>query len=315
MLPVQVRLPLLLVIVHPVPGPLPPASRTSPVDTPPIKTWPDVEPFKIRSWAVPPEARVIALDPVMLPMATRLPDESILWVPAPAPVFIPVVALIVPPVIVPVVVMLSVPTSIGPKPEVILPALRTPVPMIAVATASFVSISTASLPSSLLSSVAVIVTPSKTIVERSLPVRVSVPVTFPIEVAELPDVLILAAAPLIAKPALPVSSPALVIVALPVVDILPEHVKLPVTPSTVQPVFPEPPAKLMLVAVLLPGPMLIAVVAPPPKLIVVAVVLKRLTEVALVATVAALRLIAALLPAWTVTELFALVLPIVVLWA
>src|SRR5512143_2221611 len=56
---------------------------------------------------------------------------------------------------------------------------------------------------------------------------------------------------------------------------LPEQVKLPLAPSTVQPVADEPPAMFTLVAVAPVGPMFNAVVAPPPKLMVVAVVLSR----------------------------------------
>lgn len=55
--------------------------------------------------------------------------------------------------------MVSVPMSIAPKPLVILPALRAPVPVIAVATASFVSTSAAFLPSNKLNSPAAIVAP------------------------------------------------------------------------------------------------------------------------------------------------------------
>src|SRR5690242_14240304 len=55
---------------------------------------------------------------------------------------------------------------------------------------------------------------------------------------------------------------------------LPEQVRLPVAPSTVQPVAPEPPARFTLVAVAAPGPMLM-VVAAPKRLPVRAFVLKR----------------------------------------
>jgi hypothetical protein len=71
--------------------------------------------------------------------------------------------------------------------------------------------------------------------------------------------------------------PWLPVVAL--VVIAPSHVRLPFAPFTVQPVAPAPPARFILVAVLLPGPILSAVVAPPPKLMVVAVALRRLKVV------------------------------------
>lgn len=75
---------------------------------------------------------------------------------------------------VPVVVMLSAPVSIAPKPEVIEPASRAPVPVIAVATASLVSTKAASWPSKRASSAALMVTAFKTMVELELPVRVRV---------------------------------------------------------------------------------------------------------------------------------------------
>ena len=53
-------------------------------------------------------------------MLVRFPDASILWVPAPAPVLMPVVPLRVVPVMVLAVVMV-------PKPEVIEPLMRAPV--------------------------------------------------------------------------------------------------------------------------------------------------------------------------------------------
>jgi len=56
---------------------------------------------------------------------------------------------------------------------------------------------------------------------------------------------------------------------------VPEQTKLPVAPSTVHPVAPDPPAIFTDVAVAPVGPMFNAVVAPPPKLMVVAVVLRR----------------------------------------
>jgi hypothetical protein len=56
---------------------------------------------------------------------------------------------------------------------------------------------------------------------------------------------------------------------------LPAQVKLPVAPSTVHPVAPEPPAILTEVAVAPSGP-IFSVDAAPPKLIVVAVALSRL---------------------------------------
>ena len=61
----------------------------------------------------------------------------------------------------------------------------------------------------------------------------------------------------------------------------PEQVKLPVAPSAVQPVAPEPPARLTEVAVAAPGPML-RVPAAPAKFTVVAVALIKLKVVWLV---------------------------------
>ena len=65
------------------------------------------------------------------------------------------------------------------------------------------------------------VVPLRTIVELLLPVRVRVPVALPMEEAEEPEALMLAAAPVIVSPALPVRRPADVIVPLLVVDIFP----------------------------------------------------------------------------------------------
>ena len=62
---------------------------------------------------------------------------------------------------------------------------------------------------------------------------------------------------------------------------MPVQVKLPVAPSIVQPVAPEPPAKLMEAAVAPLGPMF-NVEAEPPKLIVVAVSLSKLKVEAVV---------------------------------
>ncbi len=59
----------------------------------------------------------------------------------------------------------------------------------------------------------------------------------------------------------------------------PLQVRFPVAPSTVQPVFADPPARLTDVAVLDPGPILTAVIAPPPKFMVSAVVFRRSNEV------------------------------------
>ena len=80
-------------------------------------------------------------------MLTRLPVESMRLVPAPAPVFTPVVPLTV----VPVIVLL---VAIVPKPDAMLPDANAPVPVIAVLTASLVSTRAASLPSRRLNSVA-----------------------------------------------------------------------------------------------------------------------------------------------------------------
>ena len=67
----------------------------------------------------------------------------------------------------------------------------------------------------------------------------------------------------------------------------PEQVKLPVAPSAVQPVAPEPPARLTEVAVAAPGPML-RVPAAPAKFTVVAVALIKLKVVWLVVRSSAL---------------------------
>src|SRR5512137_1096159 len=56
--------------------------------------------------------------------------------------------------------------------------------------------------------------------------------------------------------------------------IFPLQVRFPVAPSTVQPVCEDPPARLMLVGLLLPGPRFI-VVAVPKALTVVTLLLKR----------------------------------------
>ena len=130
---------------------------------------------------------------VMVPILTRFPLASIRAVPAPAPLLI----LVVPFTTVPVIVFA---VAIVPKPDAILPTVNAPVPVIAVVTTSFVSTKGASLPSSLLNSVAVIVCPFTTKVELEPPVTVKVPVLFPIFVAAVPELLMLVA-PMIVRPA------------------------------------------------------------------------------------------------------------------
>ena len=68
-----------------------------------------------------------------MPMLTRFPETSILWVPAPAPVLIPVVPLIVVPVIVFVVAIVPNPLAIEPAakaPTLVREELITPVPKV-----------------------------------------------------------------------------------------------------------------------------------------------------------------------------------------
>ena len=179
--PVQAKLPLLLVTVQPV-LPEPPPRRISPVEVAPMEMVPVVPASMVRPVAaactamavldtfspltavavsVPPEtlpplkvppdsvpplmvaplmveatANVpvkLALDEivwplirpeVMVPMLTRLPLASMRWVPAPAPVLMPVVPLMVVPVMVLLVAMV-------PKPAAMEPADRAPVPVMA----------------------------------------------------------------------------------------------------------------------------------------------------------------------------------------
>ena len=94
--------------------------------------------------------------------------------------WIAVVKLPVPPATVPVVVMLSAPVSMAPKPEVIEPAPKAPVPVMAVATASLVSTRAASLPSRRLNSTSVTVTPLmlKTFPAALVTLRRPVPVSY-----------------------------------------------------------------------------------------------------------------------------------------
>jgi len=66
-----------------------------------------------------PDCMAIPAVPVMLPMFTKLPEESMRCVPAEAPVLIPVVPFMVVPVMV-------FPVEIVPKPEAIEPAVRAP---------------------------------------------------------------------------------------------------------------------------------------------------------------------------------------------
>jgi hypothetical protein len=102
--------------------------------------------------------------------------------------------------------MLSAPVSIEPKPEVIDPVPRAPVPVIAVLTASLVSTNAASLPSNLLNSVASTVMPFKTKTELLLPVAVSVPVALPIVVANVPVELIKVVPSTVTAPLIPTVS-------------------------------------------------------------------------------------------------------------
>lgn len=68
----QANTPVALVTVQPV-LPDPPPIRMSPVLVPPISTWPDVEPFRLRFWAVPPAATARALLPVTEATPVRAP--------------------------------------------------------------------------------------------------------------------------------------------------------------------------------------------------------------------------------------------------
>ena len=101
--------------------------------------------------AVPCQTPVVIV-PVLAVMIRPLYEVAL--VTAPAIATEPVneaVAEIVCPLIAPEVIV-SAPMSIAPKPEVIEPAFRAPVPVIAVLTASLVSTRAASLPSNLSSS-------------------------------------------------------------------------------------------------------------------------------------------------------------------
>ncbi len=84
------------------------------------------------------------------------------------------------PLTVPVVEILSAPTSMAPKPVVMLPPFKIPVPVMAVDTESLVSTKATSWPSSRLSSAALRVTPFSIRVEAAEPVRVRLPVALQI---------------------------------------------------------------------------------------------------------------------------------------
>ena len=180
--------------------------RLLPTATVPVKlaaeeiVWPLIRPEVI---VLAPRARapveVIAPE-LIVPMLTKLPDASILWVPAAAPVLIPVVPLSVVPVIVLAVVIV-------PKPEAIDPEASAPVPVIAVVTASFTSTRAAFLPSSKLNSLVSTITPLKTKVVPLLPVRVIAPVVLPIEVV-LAAVAPMLVVPVIVSPPVPCIRPA-----------------------------------------------------------------------------------------------------------
>lgn len=76
---------------------------------------------------------LIAPDVVIVPIFKRLPDASIRWVPADAPVLIPVVPFNVVPVIVLAVAMVPKPEAIEPEasaPTVVSDEVRTPVPSV-----------------------------------------------------------------------------------------------------------------------------------------------------------------------------------------
>jgi hypothetical protein len=124
----------------------------------------------------------------------------------------------------------------------------------------------------------------------------NVPTVLPMEVLAVPVVFKLIA-PVAVNPCVAVNSPSIVTLSLAVavvkVEVVlfllqkptvpstlpvisPVQIKLPVAPSTVQPVSSCPPAKLMVVAVSSPGPMFKAE-AEPAKFRVEALVLKRLT--------------------------------------
>ena len=111
------------------------------------------------------------------------------------------------PCTVPVVVILSAPVSMAPKPLLMEPEPKAPVPVIAVLTASLVSTRAASLPSSRLNSVASTVTALRTKVELLLPVTVRVPVLLP-RPSVLPAVVAMVVLPaMLAPPALTVRPP------------------------------------------------------------------------------------------------------------
>lgn len=104
MLPLQVRLPLELVIVQPVLR-LPPPRRMSPVEVPPISTWPLPEPSSEMFWFVPPATTEAALVKVRLvPVSApplMLPPEIVapLMVPTPVVIAPPPVLMVPPPVL------------------------------------------------------------------------------------------------------------------------------------------------------------------------------------------------------------------------
>ena len=81
MVPVQAKLPEALVTVQPV-EPDPPPRRMSPVDVPPINTWPLVEPSRLMFWAVLPAAMVKAPVPLIaVPLTLRLFTAAAVRVP------------------------------------------------------------------------------------------------------------------------------------------------------------------------------------------------------------------------------------------
>ncbi len=119
-----------------------PASVKPPATVKSVPTLPMLVMMLVPASSVPAKVKAprvsVALSKVIPPLAATA-DEKV----APAPVNVVVEAV----PMVPEVVIVSTPTSIEPKPEVIEPESRAPVPVMAVATASLVSTRAASLPS------------------------------------------------------------------------------------------------------------------------------------------------------------------------
>ena len=153
----------------------------------------------------------------------------------------------------PVVVILSAPVSMAPKPLLMEPEPKAPVPVIAVLTASLVSTRAASLPSSRLNSVASTVTALRTKVELLLPVTVRVPVLLP-RPSVLPAVVAMVVLPaMLAPPALTVRPPVVTVkveleVSVPVTLVLSWSSMVPAELSTMLPLVVVVRFRLPLVA-------------------------------------------------------------------